>query len=275
MRSLATFLLWVLATAALAVAVPTSWAQHDVVDRAGYSALAASAAGDPLLQQAVAGEITTQVTDRYSVDADLVRGVASAYTASAAFPGQFAQANQLAHDWMFTESATRDGDGWVIDLGPLLNDGSIKTPLAAAGIEVPQSFPVPISTDLPEGLRPGQLRQATTWGPWVSIGASVLAAVFALLTLASARGRGKAFAALGVSALLVGASGWAAIEVFRTRANRALDVTSGDIRQVADVMLGTAIDSLHTWLNLTLAVGGGLVVLGVVAAMLGGLRRAD
>jgi hypothetical protein len=39
-------------------------------------------------------------------------------------------------------------------------------------------------------------------------------------------------------------------------------------------MVGHGIDSLHQWLNLTLAAGGGLVVLGVIAAMLGGLRRS-
>ena len=44
---------------------------------------------------------------------------------------------------------------------------------------------------------------------------------------------------------------------------------------VADVMVGHAIGSLHQWLNLTLAAGGVLVVLGVVASMLGGLRRSE
>ena len=58
-------------------------------------------------------------------------------------------------------------------------------------------------------MRPGQLRQLATWGPWVSVGATILTGVFALLTLAAAGSRGKALAALGVSALLVGAAGWA------------------------------------------------------------------
>jgi hypothetical protein len=96
-----------------------------------------------------------------------------------------------------------------------------------------------------------------------------------LLTLASARARGKALAALGVSALLVGAAGWAGLEVVRRYINDALNQTTGDIRQIADVMVNHAEDSLHHWLNLTLAAGGALVVLGVIAAMLGGLRRSD
>ena len=81
------------------------------------------------------------------------------------------------------------------------------------------------------------------------------------------------FAALGVSALLVGASGWAAIEVLRQRINDALDATSGGIRQIADAMVAHAIDSLHQWLNVTLAAGAVLVLLGVLAAMLGGMGK--
>lgn len=273
MRFLATLLMWLLATAALAVAVPATWAQKNVVEPDGYATLAARAAEDPQLQAAMAGEITTQVLNLYSINETVVRAAARAYTASSAFPGQFAALNQLAHRWMFTESVTQDGQGWVVDIGPILNDGSIKDPLANIGIEVPQSLTVPIAANLPENVRPGQLRQLTKWGPWVSVGASVLTGVFALLMLAASRRRGKALAALGVSALMVGAAGWAGIEVLRRRINQALDATSGDMRQVADVMVGQAISSLHLWLNLTLAAGGALVAFGVIAAVLGGTRE--
>lgn len=273
MRFLATMLMWLLATAALAVAVPAAWTQHNIVDRDGYSALAADAAEVPQLQAAMAGEITTQIANQYSINETVVRTAARAYTASSAFPGQFAAVNQLAHRWMFTESADQDGQGWVVDIGPLLNDSSIKDPLAMVGVQVPESMIVPISTDLPEDVRPGQLRQLTKWGPWVSVGAIVATGVFALLTIAAARRRGKAIAALGVSALLVGATGWAAIEVLRRRISQALDATSGDIRQIADVMVAQAISSLHLWLNLTLAAGGVLLALGLIAAVLGGVRE--
>jgi hypothetical protein len=107
----------------------------------------------------------------------------------------------------------------------------------------------------------------------VSVGAAVLAGVFALLTLAVARRRGKALAALGVSGLIVGAAGWAGIEVGRRYVNDALDRTPGDVRGVAQAMVDHAIGSLHLWLSLTLAAGAALVVLGVLVSMLGGLRR--
>ncbi len=93
--------------------------------------------------------------------------------------------------------------------------------------------------------------------------------------LAAARSRGKALAALGVSALLVGGAGWAGLEVARRYINDALNQTTGNIRQIAEVMVGHAEGSLHQWLNLTLAAGGVLVVFGVFVSMLAGLRRRD
>jgi hypothetical protein len=281
-RFVATLFLWLITTAALAVAVPTSWAQKNVVDENGYSALATSAAKEPELQQAMANELGTQLKKLvegtgYDVSTDLLRSAAGTYTASPVFPGQFAQANRIAHRWMFTESVQQaDASGrWQIDLSPMLSDSSFRQTLQQFGIEAPSTLEVPLTENLSDSVRPGQLRQLSTWGPWVSVGATILTGVLALLTLAAARSRGKALAALGVSALLVGGAGWAGLEVARRYINTALDQTTGDMRQVADAMVNHAEDSLHQWLNLTLAAGGALVVFGVVAAMLGGLRRRD
>ena len=280
MRLVATLLLWVVTTVALAVAISTAWAQKNIIDRNGYSAFAAAAAKDPQLQQAMASELTTQVTALASgrgsdVNTGLVRGVATAYTASTAFPGQFALANQIAHRWMFTDVVGQsDTSGrWMIDLAPMLADSSFRQTLNDFNIEPPSTLEVPLTQNVSDALRPGQLRQLATWGPWVSVGATILTGVFALLTLAAARARGKALAALGISALLVGAAGWAGLEVAGRYINDALNNTSGDIRQIADAMVDHAEGSLHQWLNLTLAAGGVLVVFGIIVSMLGGLRR--
>jgi hypothetical protein len=280
-RFVVTLFLWLLTTVALAVAVPSAWAQKTVIDPDGYVAFAASAAKDPLLQQAMAAELSTQVTslaadNGYHLNPDLVHDVAAAYTGNSGFPGQFAQANRIAHRWMFTDS-TQQGDSvdqWLIDIAPMLSDQSFEATLGTLDLEVPETLTVPITVPSAE-LHPGRLRQLSTWGPWVSIGAAILTGMFALLTVATARSRGKALAALGVSALLVGAVGWAGIEVARRDINGALNRTTGDIRQIADVMVNQAEGSLHHWLNLTLAAGAVLVVLGIVVSMLAGLRRRD
>ena len=284
MRFVGTVFLWLVTTVLLAVAVPTMWAQRNVVSEDGYAAVATAAAHDPALQRAMASELTTQIiafaadSGYGTLNRDLVSGVVTSYTRNDGFPGQFAQANRIAHRWMFTD-AVRPEEGsqgrWLVDIAPMLNDPSIKQTLGDLDLDVPQTLTVPITVPESSALRPGQLRVLSTWGPWVSVGSTILAGVSALLMLASARSRGKALAALGVSALLVGAGGWAALEVSRRYVNGALNQMVGDIRQVADVMVGQADASAHHWCNLTLAAGGVLVLFGVVVSMLGGLRRRE
>ena len=137
------------------------------------------------------------------------------YTRSSAFPGQFAQANRIVHRWMFTDSVqqTDESGRWEIDLSPMLSDRLVPGHVAGLRHPAPVTVAVPLTENVSDALRPGQLRQLTRWGPWASVGAMVLTGVLALLVLAAARSRGKALASLGVSALLVGAAGWAGIEV--------------------------------------------------------------
>ncbi|AFM15372.1 hypothetical protein Mycch_0554 [Mycolicibacterium chubuense NBB4] len=279
MRFLAALLMWLVTTVALAAAVPANWVQARIVDEDGYASLAASAARDHRLQDAMAAELTNQVValagDKgYTLNPQLTRQVADSYTRNSGFPGQFAQANRIAHRWMFTGAvqSSNSTDQWLIDVAPMLSDPSFRANLGNLDLQVPDTLTVPITVDSPE-LRPGKLRPLATWGPWAAIGTAALTAVFALLTLAAARSRGKAMSALGVSALLVGAAGWAGIEVGSRYVDAALNRTTGDIRTVAEVMVATGEASLHQWLNITLLTGGGLVLLGVVAAALGGARR--
>jgi hypothetical protein len=279
---MATVFLWLVTTVALAIAVPTAWAQKNVVDENGYFGFAASAAKDPPVQKAMADELGMQLKklvegSGYDVSTGLLQAAAGTYTASAAFPGQFAQANRIVHRWLFTDSVQQsDASGrWEIDLTPMLSDSSFQDTLEQFGIEAPSKLEVPLTENMSDTVRPGQLRQLSTWGPWVSVGATILTGVVALLTLAVARSRGKALAALGISALLVGAAGWAGLEVARRYIDTALDRTEGDIRDVAAAMVSHAEGSLHQWLNLTLAAGGVLVVFGVIVSMLGGFRRRD
>jgi hypothetical protein len=277
-RSAAAVFFWLVATAALAVAVPAGWAQRNIVNADGYAALAQSAAHDSALQKAMASELATQVGTLarrrgYNVANSTAQGVANTYTASSAFPGQFGAVNRVAHQWLFTDAAQSTSDGWQIDLAPMLADTSFNDTLSRLGVDVPQTVTVPVTSDAADTLRPGQLRLVARWGPWVSIGAAAVTAVAALLMVAVARRRGKALAALGVSALLVGGGGWAALAICRGRVDDALNRTTGNVRTIADVMVNHAEASLHQWLNLTLAAGGALVVFGVIVAMLGGLRH--
>lgn len=272
-----TVLLWLLTTAALAPAVPMAWTQTHLIDVDGYTAMAEQAASDPALQAAVASELTAKAMtlirqQGYAVSSAEVHGVAAAYTASPSFPAHFAEANRQLHRWLFTRPSVQS-DRWVVDVAPMLNDPVFDRLLIGRRVQVPPSVAVPLTVATPKALPASQFRRLARWGPWVSIAAAVVAGSCAVLTLVVARRRGRALAALGVSALLVGAAGWAAIELARPRINDALNHTTGDIRRIADVMVGQGKTSLHHWLDLTLVGGGLLVVLGVLITVLGSMRK--
>lgn len=277
MRFAATALLWLLTTTALTAAVPMAWMQTHVIDVAGYTTMAEKAAGDPTLQAAVASELAakamTLISEQgYSISSAEVHNVATAYTASPSFPPHFAEANRQLHGWLFSRTGTQS-DQWVVDVAPMLNDPVFDRLLAGLHVQVPATVAVPLTVTTPKALPPTKLQLVATWGPWLTVAAAVLTGIGALLTLAVARSRGRALAGLGISGLLVGAAGWAAIELARGRINDALNYAGGDIRRIADVLVGEVESSLHQWLDLTLAAGGVLVVLGVLAAALGSLRK--
>lgn len=281
MRFAAALLFWLVTTVALAVAIPAAWAQLNIVNEDGYAAMAQTAARDPALQSAVAGELTTRAMalinahggGHYSVDSSQVHDAATAFTASPAFPPLFGRANRAAHSWLFSDPRP-SGDQWMIDVAPMLKDSSFQQILSSYDVKVPETLKVPLTVSAPSmDVRQGQLHRLAVWGPWGSIGAAAVSVVCALLTLVTARRRGKALTGLGVSALLVGAAGWAGIEVGGRYVNDALNRTTGDIRRVADVMVGNAEASLHLWLNLTLLAGVALVVVGVLVAVLGSLFK--
>jgi hypothetical protein len=276
--------LWLATTLALAVAIPAAWTQLHVVDADGYAAMAQNAAADPALQSAMASELTTRAMALISahggardpVDSSQVHDAASAFTAGPAFPPLFAQANRAAHGWLFGDPgsaafANQPGNQWAVDVAPMLNDSSIQPLLSRYNVTVPAELIVPLTVSVPQSMRQGRLSRLSTWGPWLSVGAAALTGVCALLTLAAARRRGKALTALGVSALLVGGAGWAGIEIAGRYINDALNRTTGDVRRVAEVMVGHAEANLEQWLNVTLLAGAGLVGFGVIVAMLGSL----
>ena len=110
--------------------------------------------------------MTTQV-GRLSAGADaaVVGRIAKMYTAGPSFPGQFAQANDFAHRWLFTDGvgSALDAQGrWVIDFAPLLSDAAFAQTLRDYNIAVPTSIPIPL-TDNGSGGFSGSSRV-----PWCS-----------------------------------------------------------------------------------------------------------
>ena len=279
MRALAALLAWLATTALLTVAVPATWVQHQLLDEDGFAALSQQAARNPVLQNAVAGELATQavwlIRERgfaadSAADSAAVRDIAAAYTGDPSFPPRFARVMRGAHRSIFADTSS---DEWVVDLAAMLDDSAFRATMADYQVAEPATLVAPLAVPVPESLRAGQLRTVAQWG-WLGTAAGLLAGVSALLTLAAARRRGRALTALGIAALLAGGIGWAGVEVVRHQLGGAVAAgTEAAVRQIAEVMIATGIDSLHRWLNLTLAGGALLAVAGVIVALLGGLRR--
>lgn len=271
--------LWLATTLALAVAVPATWLQLDVVDPDGYAALARRAAADPSLQSAATGELTNRAMalvaahggSRYPVDALQVHDAASAFTASPAFPPLFAQANRAAHGWLFSAPGS-SGDQWAVDVAPMLNDSTIQPLLRRHNVTVPATLTVPITVSAPS-IRQGRLRALSDWGPWLAAGSVAVAGVCAALTVLAARRRGRALSSVGVSALLVGAAGWAGLEAAGRYVGAALNRTTGDVRSIAEALVREAEAGAHQWLNATLLAGAVLVGAGALVAALGAVVR--
>lgn len=270
MRFAVVTLLWLLTTVALAAAMPVVWLQHNVVDGDGYARLVRQAAADPAVQTAAADELTAQVMrlvreHRSDVAPAEVRDVAAAYTAGPSFPAQFAQVNRALHDWLLADG---DGDTVLIDVAPMLRDSAFAQLIADSGVRVPEAPAIPVAMP-----RLNALRSLATWDTWLAVGSTLLVVGCACLTVAVARRRGRALACLGVSALLLAATGSAGAEIGRSYLNEALNHATVDIRQIAGALLDSVEASLHHWLNVILVGGAVLVVSGVIVAMVGGLRR--
>jgi hypothetical protein len=198
-----------------------------------------------------------------------VREAAAEYTAGPSFPRQFVQLNSDGHDWLLSGA---DTGPWEIDVVPMLRDKAFAQLLSDYHIALPASMTIPLTPTSTEVARPGGLHRLAVWGPWLSLVLVALTGLCAVLTLAAARHRGRALASLGVSGLLVGAAGWSGIEVARRYLNQVLNQATGDIRRIADAVADVAEASLHYWLNLSLAAGAVLVLVGVAFALMGGLR---
>lgn len=280
MRSLTTLLAWLITTVMLAVAVPATWMQHNLVEDDGFAALSQRAAQNPVLQTAVAGELASQavwlIRERgFNVDYPRVRDIATAYTASPAFPPRFARVMAGVHRNMFAENGS---DEWDIDLAAMLDDREFRPTMTDYDVQEPSALTAPVVVSAPEALRSGQLRLLADWSRRVGLGAGALAGLGALLTLAVARRRGLALAGLGVSGLLAaGIGGVGAAVVHRQLTavlGASLNNTEATIRKIADVMVATGVNDLQHWLSLTAVAGAAVTVSGLAVMLLGRRRKS-
>ncbi len=252
-------------------AVVLLWLLTTLLGGAGFDRLAGRAAADEPLRTAVAGELSTQavrlLAERgHPIDLAPVRSAALDYVASPAFAAQFRAVARAGHDWVF------DGAGpFTVDIAPMLRDDAFAGLLAAHDARVPDALTVPVAAPLGPVWR-DRLHLVAVWGPWAGPGLAVLAGLLGAATVGAARRRGRALAGLGVGGLLIGAGGFAGMEIGRAKLAGVLNHTSGDLRRIADAGLALIEADLHDRLTAVLLGGAGLVGVGVTVALAGALR---
>lgn len=277
MRFIFAALLWVLTTVALAGTVTAAWTQNRVINEDGYAKLVAPAADDPVVQRAVADELTAQIValgkkQGTRVDQSRVADMTTEYTHTAKFRDDFVTVAREAHRWLFTYStiAQRDSQGrWQIDLAPMAR--TLVPP--GMGLKVPDTLQASITDEALGPLAPGRLASLTRFGPiavWVGVGLTLLLAGMMQLAV---RRTTKGIVALGISTLLVGATGWAALEVGLSHAKRPLARLTEEAREVADAVLHQAVGNAHQWLSVTMIAGVLVIIAGIAAGALGSLLR--
>ena len=193
MRFVAALFFWLVTTVALAVAVPAVWAQRTSSTKTAMPRW-------PRRRPRIRGcsrrwrgadhaDDDADADNGYELNTDLVRGVAAAYTGEHGFPGQFGQANRMAHRWMFTDSVARAGstDGqWLIDLAPMLSDSSFRQTLGNFDVDVPHTLTVPITVSSTARTATGPAEAVGDVGAVGQRRRGVLTGMFALLTIAAA-----------------------------------------------------------------------------------------
>lgn len=285
MRSLAAFLVLLIAGLMVPVATAGWWLRDTVVPRNAYVDTVAPLAQDPDVQDAVRAKLVKETTDSLGVVppaiADqvepLVRRAAAAVVEGPAFEKAWKESNRTAHEQLVgalsgeTDSVgVRAGSTVELRLGPL--GAAVREEVDRAGLpfggaipETDTTYPIGSTDDL--GRTQAAFRGFKDYGR----GLPVLAAVLLVLGLALARRRGSALAGTAVVALLGLGALWLALGTARQRYLDALPPAVPDAAGGAyfDVLT----ESLYTLMTVVAAGSAVALVVGLLGGAVGGLAR--
>jgi hypothetical protein len=272
MRSGASFVCWVVAVVAAIVTVPTLWLATHVASEDGYVDFTRPFVTDAELRDAMVAQIADDVVRVGGLPAvvkpaisSALRSVADRTAEQKGFTQAWEESQRRTH--RLTLGSDASSDRFTADIGPIA---------AFVGREVTKDLPVkptfpdkllvPIY-DAPDRATLDQVRKT----PGRSAIGLLVVALASLLCVLFARRRVVAIAGLGLGAALTAgvlrvATGWAVPEVLdRTPARTPF------ARQMRDLLVDRASDSLNGWLLGLAVVGAVVLVLGLLGR---GLARA-
>jgi hypothetical protein len=285
MRSLAAFLVLLLAGLMVPVSTAGWWLRDTVVPRNAYVDTVTPLAQDPDVQDAVRAKLVKETTDSLGVVppaiADqvepLVRRAAASVVEGPAFERAWKESNRAAHEQLVgalsgeTDSVgVRAGSTVELRLGPL--SAAVREEVDRAGLpfggaipETDTTYPIGSTDDL--GRTQSAFRLFKDYGR----GLPVVTAVLLVLGLALARRRGSALAGAAVVALLGLGALWLALGTARERYLSALPPAVPEAAGGAyfDVLT----ESLYSLMTVVAAGSAVALVVGLLGGAVGGLAR--
>ncbi|MGH1561166.1 hypothetical protein [Mumia sp. DW29H23] len=274
MRTVASFLLGLLALVAVAATAPGLWFERTIVDESGYVALAGPLGEDPEFRAALAETVTDGVVEGAGLDGaagrlaePVVRRVAEQMTQLNGFDAAWAETSALSHRLNVTDIPPAELDGRLgVDLTPMVNlvadaaNRRLGTQLSAPG-DLVVAFGTPEQRDLLD-----RARDLSSWS-WVLLGASVVLVVACLLV---ARRRGTTLALLGAGLIVVAVVEMALVITGGDQAVDEAAATAGFGRTLMTHLHDAIVTSYGTWMVALGAAGVLAVVVGLVVRLRSG-----
>lgn len=278
MRTFLSALLAVLALVVAAGGLVSAWVNGNVVDEAGFVALAAPLGDDAEFQAALTDSLAQEVTAGAGLPEQLdafveplIRDAAGAVTGSSGYPAAWTETLRLSHAVTLAQAPDPSQQAPAIltlDVGPVVGlvaenvGGTLNVDL-----QVPDDTTIEIGSFERGGLLSGVADAVQEWRLYLA-GAAVLA----LLALVIARRRGITLALLGLGMAAIGAVGLLAGR-WMPEAAAGAPATSAIaevfVRGLAERAGADVADS-----SMPLIAGGLIaVVIGVVAQLAFGRRR--
>lgn len=270
-RSGASIVSWLVAVIAAIVTVPTLWLATHVADEAGYVDFTRPFVADTELRNALVAQIADDVIKTAGLPSIAKPPVVSALRAVAA---RTAKQDGFTEAWEESQRRTHrltlgpdaDTDRLTADIGPIaVFIGQEVTKSLPVNIAFPDTLLVPIY-DAPDRTVLEQVEKT----PTRSRLGLVVVGVASLLSLLLARRRVNAVLGLGLGAVVTAgvlrvATGWAVPEVLdRTPARTPF------AREMRDLLVDRASDSLNGWLVGIAVVGGVVLVISLLGRALPG-----
>ncbi len=267
MRTLGSFVLWLVAMVAVAITLPLAWVGATIADEDGYVSFTAPFATDEELQDALVEGVTDQVLEvsGVSVGQELVRRIVDQafgrLVEDPDFPQAWRESQRSSHRATFGDAQE---ERIVIDLAPfvaLVGDDLLAQIPGAP--EAPGELLVPVTRETqPEAIE--AVREAPARAI-AGAGVAVLATVGSLLV---ARRRGTALGWWGLGVASVGA-GYMVFTGDGVLALLRSDPAAGELADtMQELLLTRAVASFEDWSLVAVVVGGVAAVLGFGARVL-------